>query len=85
MNLSQVKQYVTGVLKEWDGIKTPYIGENGNWFIGEKDTGVPAEGEKGDDGKSMVDRYSEVVKTGEIPSLDPRIDYIFAPTNGQMW
>ena len=40
---------------------------------------------KGDDGKSMVDRYSEVVKTGEIPSLDPRIDYIFAPTNGQMW
>lgn len=40
---------------------------------------------KGDDGKSMVDRYAESVMTGEIPSLDPRIDFIFAPTNGQMW
>ena len=26
-----------------DGL-TPYIGENGNWFIGDKDTGIPATG-----------------------------------------
>ncbi|WP_411686591.1 BapA/Bap/LapF family prefix-like domain-containing protein [Acinetobacter pseudolwoffii] len=32
-----------------DGL-TPYIGENGNWFIGETDTGIKAEGEAGQDG-----------------------------------
>lgn len=30
--------------------KTPYIGENGNWWIGETDTGVKAQGSKGDKG-----------------------------------
>ena len=30
-----------------DGL-TPYIGENGNWFIGDSDTGVAAKGEKGE-------------------------------------
>jgi hypothetical protein len=29
---------------------TPYIGENGNWWIGTTDTGVKAQGEKGEDG-----------------------------------
>lgn len=32
-----------------DGL-TPYIGANGNWFIGNTDTGVKAQGEKGADG-----------------------------------
>lgn len=32
-----------------DGI-TPHIGDNGNWFVGDVDTGVHAEGAKGDDG-----------------------------------
>ena len=27
---------------------TPYIGANGNWFIGDTDTGVKAKGDKGD-------------------------------------
>lgn len=30
--------------------KTPYIGENGNWWIGDTDTGVKAEGVDGEDG-----------------------------------
>ena len=30
--------------------QTPYIGENGNWWIGDKDTGVKAEGQDGADG-----------------------------------
>jgi hypothetical protein len=33
---------------------TPHIGENGNWFIGDRDTGIPASGvpgEKGDRGE----------------------------------
>jgi hypothetical protein len=29
-----------------DGI-TPHIGENGNWWVGDKDTGVQAQGEQG--------------------------------------
>lgn len=29
---------------------TPYIGANGNWFIGDTDTGVKAKGDKGDTG-----------------------------------
>ena len=44
--------------------QTPYIGENGNWWIGDKDTGVKAEGqdgaagpagENGEDGKDGAD------------------------------
>lgn len=31
--------------------KTPFIGENGNWWIGDTDTGVQAQGEKGDPGE----------------------------------
>lgn len=32
-----------------DGV-TPSIGQNGNWFVGETDTGVPANGQPGKDG-----------------------------------
>ncbi|WP_160232383.1 BapA/Bap/LapF family prefix-like domain-containing protein [Acinetobacter indicus] len=38
-----------------DGL-TPYIGENGNWFIGETDTGIKAQGEQG---QSAYDIYRE--------------------------
>lgn len=41
---------------------------------------------KGDDGKSMVDRYIEVVANGgKIPSIHPLIDPILEETNGQLW
>lgn len=36
----------TGTLKGTDGI-TPTIGANGNWFLGETDTGLPSRGEQG--------------------------------------
>lgn len=32
-----------------DGL-TPTIGENGDWFVGDEDTGKPSRGEKGNDG-----------------------------------
>ena len=35
--------------------ETPFIGENGNWWIGPVDTGEPARGEKGDPGISGAD------------------------------
>ena len=54
------KDLLTKVLKqhkENGGIITeyviPHIGENGNWFVGEEDTGISAKGEKGNDGKSI--------------------------------
>ena len=34
---------------EFDGI-TPTIGDNGNWFLGDTDTGKPSRGDKGDKG-----------------------------------
>ncbi|GAK36752.1 SclB protein [Bacteroides graminisolvens DSM 19988 = JCM 15093] len=33
-----------------DGL-TPHVGTNGNWYIGDKDTGVKAAGKDGLDGK----------------------------------
>lgn len=38
---------------------TPYIGDNGNWFIGSTDTGIKAAGQDGKDGKDAepVDTY----------------------------
>lgn len=37
------------ILDGFDGI-TPTIGNNGNWYLGETDTGKPSQGEKGDSG-----------------------------------
>ena len=33
---------------------TPHIGENGNWYLGDTDTGKPSRGEKGDKGDTPV-------------------------------
>ena len=35
--------------------QTPFIGENGNWWIGSVDTGVPAKGQDGSDGEDGKD------------------------------
>ena len=35
--------------------QTPFIGENGNWWIGSVDTGVPAKGQDGSDGENGSD------------------------------
>ncbi len=42
-----------------DGLNgiTPHIGDNGNWFIGTTDTGVHAQGAKGEDGKDGLTPY----------------------------
>ena len=37
-----------------DGV-TPHIGENGNWWVGDTDTGVSAKGPKGDPGPAGAD------------------------------
>lgn len=54
----------TGTYQDWlDSIKgedgkngeTPHIGENGNWWIGDTDTGVPAKGSEGPQGEPGKD------------------------------
>lgn len=37
--------------------QTPYIGANGNWWIGDVDTGKPSRGEKGEDGYTPTRHY----------------------------
>ena len=39
----------SGEFKGDDGV-TPHIGSNGNWYIGDTDTGISAKGTKGDNG-----------------------------------
>lgn len=39
----------------------PHIGENGNWYVGNEDTGKPSRGDKGPDGKSA---YQYAVEGG---------------------
>lgn len=51
--------------------ETPYVGENGNWYIGADDTGKPSRGAKGEPGRDGVTpTFSiESVETGE-PGTD---------------
>lgn len=43
-----------GGSNESGGAVIPHIGENGNWFVGDTDTGVKAQGEKGEPGDDYV-------------------------------
>lgn len=70
---------INAALKGEDGL-TPYVGENGNWFIGDADTGVKAEGidgQNGTDGKDGADgkdgKNGAAGKDGYTPKK--RIDY----------
>lgn len=51
-----------------DGI-TPHIGDNGNWFIGDTDTGKPSRGEPGDDYELTDEDRQEIagIAAGMVP------------------
>ena len=79
----------TGTYQEWlDSIKgedgrngeTPHIGENGNWWIGDTDTGVPARGPEGPEGPAGSD--GQPGSQGE-PGKDGNTPYI--GENGNWW
>lgn len=57
--------------KDGENGKTPYVGDNGNWYIGADDTGKPSRGAKGEPGRDGVTpTFSiESVETGE-PGTD---------------
>ena len=59
-NVIEVKPNVNTIeIRKSDGLNgiTPHIGENGNWWIGTIDTGVHAQGEKGEQGESGLTPY----------------------------
>lgn len=71
-------------VKGEDGL-TPYIGTNGNWFIGNVDTGVPA---KGQDGAGVgIAKIEKIVSVGLVDTykitLDDERTYTFTVTNGR--
>ena len=60
--------------KDGENGKTPYVGDNGNWYIGADDTGKPSRGAKGEPGQDGVTpTFSiESVETGE-PGTDAEV------------
>lgn len=54
--LTQAK--ASGEFDGADGL-TPTIGENGNWYLGDTDTGKPSRGEKGDTPQKGTDYWTE--------------------------
>lgn len=53
--------------KDGENGETPYVGENGNWYIGANDTGKPSRGAKGDKGEK-----GEKGDTGEKGAQGPQ-------------
>ena len=49
-------------IKGADGI-TPHIGDNGNWYLGDTDTGKPSRGAAGAPGKDGTDGHTPVKGT----------------------
>lgn len=75
--LTQAKESGEFDGKDGDPGATPHIGENGNWFISETDTGVKASGENGKPGDNYiltVADKSEIAEEAadliEIPQID---------------
>ena len=86
-----------GTVQEWlESLhgQSPYIGDNGNWFIGDKDTGISASG--GDPTQIDINRITEqdidsyfngeIISDGEIdyPISKEEIDSYFNDDNPEM-
>lgn len=67
--MGTVKTFI-GNIKGKPG-NTPYVGANGNWWIGELDTGVKAEGE---DGKSAYEYAKEGGYTGTESEFSKKLN-----------
>lgn len=91
-NFEKIESYVSTT-------KTPYIGENGNWWVGLVDTGVLAHGKDGKDGKDgdsphigangnwWVGTIDTGVKAGELAQVKETSDgdYIIEDEIGNEW
>lgn len=61
-----------------DGV-TPHIGENGNWWVGNTDTGVSAKGDKGDTGVKGADGVSP---TASVTQTDDGAEFTVTDASG---
>ena len=61
-----------------DGV-TPHIGENGNWWVGDTDTGVSAKGDKGDTGAKGADGVSP---TASVTQTDDGAEFTVTDASG---
>lgn len=68
-----------------DGL-TPYIGTNGNWWIGNRDTGVNASGIKGDQGENGIQGVpGDPGKTAEFREKDGWIQWKYSDEDDLAW
>ena len=58
---------------------TPHIGENGNWWVGDIDTGVSAKGDKGDTGAKGADGISP---TASVTQTDDGAEFTVTDASG---
>lgn len=68
-----------------DGV-TPHIGANGNWWIGETDTGTKAQGEPGQPGRPGADatlNEFELIASGEVTDNNVNGVSITVDNNGE--
>lgn len=66
---------------------SPHIGGNGNWWIGDTDTGVPAQGPKGDPGPNYISTAFYTLSGGagyEMVHGDPDFDPLIEDQGGLM-
>ena len=63
VDLALAQAKASGEFDGADGL-TPTIGENGNWYLGDADTGKPSRGDKGADGKSAYQYAQDGGYTG---------------------
>ena len=71
--------------EEWaDGgaASAPSIGDNGNWYIGETDTGVKAEGTDGEDGISPTVTVADIEGGHKVTITDKNGEQVFDVMNG---
>lgn len=61
-----------------DGV-TPHIGENGNWWVGDTDTGVSAKGDRGDTGAKGADGVSP---TASVTQTDDGAKFTVTDASG---
>jgi hypothetical protein len=69
------------VIRGEDGI-TPHIGDNGNWFIGDTDTGKPSRGENGVAPDESGDVKAELSDEIKFALLDCLKNVAWAVENG---
>lgn len=67
---------VTVNISDGEDGQTPHIGDNGNWWIGEEDTGVKAAGPAGDTPEKGVDYWTEEDKADIVDAVKAEVPLV---------